>query len=61
MRNLIVLASLVGCLVFVATLVIPTPVQAQRNQRQQQISTYVCKSGHHVNGPKGCKENGGKW
>ncbi len=61
MKNLIVLASLAGYLAFLAALLVPAPAQAQRNQRQQEINTYVCKSGHHVKGPKGCKENGGHW
>jgi hypothetical protein len=47
----------------IAVLFIPAPTaQAQGLGGSGTVrSKYVCKSGHNVQNPKGCKENGGKW
>jgi hypothetical protein len=63
MRNISIFTSLLSGLALIAVPFIPKPpAQAQTlGGGGSGPSKYVCKSGHHVNNPKGCKENGGKW
>jgi hypothetical protein len=62
MKNISIFTSLAAYLALIAVLFIPAPAQAQGlGGSGSGPPKHVCKSGHNVRNPKGCKENGGKW